>query len=226
MVPLASHEVRWFFEGSVNQQLPLKHWFETVTPVPRQDGLPRPEWKGRQGDQPDLYLLIPGSTDLGIKWREGELQIKGRVASLGPQVFAGRHQGAVERWIKWSYPDLPEPWRRLFVTAGENGLISVAVRKLRALRKLGLDWFTGAAHEVAPDALVDRGVAIELTDLECNGKAYCSLAFEAFPDDSGMHLAFTEAVGRFLDGWETDLPLTRSLSYPAWLLQTDGRTDG
>ena len=220
MVPLASHEVRWFFEGGVDQHLPLKQWFETVTPVPRSDGLPRPEWKGRQGDQPDIYLLIPGSTDLGIKWREGELQIKGRVAALGAQLFAGRHQGVVERWIKWSYRDLPEPWRRLFVIPADNGLIAVPVRKIRALRKLRLDWFTGTAHEVAGDTPVDRGLAIELTDLECNGKAYCSLAFEAFPDDSGIHLAFTGAAGQFLDGLERNLPLARSLSYPAWLLQT------
>ena len=125
----------------------------------------------------------------------------------------------VERWIKWSYRDLSEPWRRLFVIPADNGLIAVPVRKIRALRKLRLDWFTGTAQEVAADTPVDRGLAIELTDLECNGKAYCSLAFEAFPDDSGIHLAFTRAVGQFLDGLETELPLAGSLSYPAWLLQ-------
>jgi hypothetical protein len=216
MAPLASHEVRWFFEGGVDQHLPLQQWFETT--VPRPDGLPRPEWKGRLGDEPDIYLLIPGSTDLGIKWREGELQIKGRVAALGAQLFAGRHQGAVERWIKWSYRDLPDAWRRLFATPAENGLIAVPVRKIRALRKLRLDLFTGTANEVAPDTLIDRGMALELTDLELNGSRYCSLAFEAFPDDSGMHLAFARTVSRFLHTLrDTELEADQSLSYPAWL---------
>ena len=217
MLPLASHEVRWFFEGEVDQHLPLKQWFETMTPFPRPDGLPRPEWRGRLGDQPDIYLLIPGGTDLGIKWREGELQIKGRVAALGVQLFAGRHQGAVERWIKWSYQDLPGTWRKLF-TEGSVRLITAPVRKTRALRKLRLDPFTGTAHEVTPDTLIDRGMALELTDLELNGSRYCSLAFEAFPDDSGMHLAFDRTVSRFLDSLhDIELRADQSLSYPGWL---------
>ena len=106
-IPLASHEVRWFFEGKANQHESLKRWFETIAPMPKSPGVGPPVWKGRLDDQPDVYLLVPGSDDMGIKWREGELQIKGRVSSLGTQVFCGRHQGKVERWIKWSYANTP-----------------------------------------------------------------------------------------------------------------------
>lgn len=44
---------------------------------------------------------------MGLKWREGKFHIKGRVSSVGTHVFAGRRHGNVERWMKWSYSDMP-----------------------------------------------------------------------------------------------------------------------
>ncbi|MBC8123794.1 MAG: hypothetical protein H7Y22_18390 [Gemmatimonadaceae bacterium] len=216
-IPLASHEVRWFFEGKVNQHESLKRWFEMIAPVQKSPGVGPPVWKGRFEDQPDVYLLVPGSDDMGIKWREGALQIKGRVSSLGMQVFCGRHQGEVERWTKWSYANTPAAYQRLFMT-GETGLVTGSVRKTRALRKVRLDTFTGQAQEVDAETSVDRGLGFELTDLEVAGKAYCSLAFEAFPDDSAMEAAFTKIVEAFVDGLTAfDLTAAHSQSYPAFL---------
>jgi hypothetical protein len=40
---------------------------------------------------------------MGIKWREGMLQIKGRVEDLGTRHMGTRHRGRVQRWIKWTY---------------------------------------------------------------------------------------------------------------------------
>ena len=217
-IPMASHEVRWFFEGKADQHKPLKAWFETVAPIPipKNSGVGPPVWKGRLDDQPDIYLLVPGSDDMGIKWREGELQIKGRVSSLGTQVFCGRHQGVVECWVKWSYKNVPASYQRLF--AAEKELVTASVRKTRALRKVRLDTLNGKAEEVDAKTMIDRGLGFELTDLEVAGKAYCSLAFEAFPNDSGMDAAFTQAVEAFLDGLkELDLTVAHSRSYPAWL---------
>jgi hypothetical protein len=217
-IPFASHEVRWFFEGPVTQHPSLKQWFETIAPIPKHPGVGPPVWRGRLDDAPDVYLLVPGSDDMGIKWREGALQMKGRVSSLGTQVFSGRHQGGVERWIKWSYAHMPEPYHHLFVAGQETGLVTAAVRKTRALRKVRLNTLTGTAQEVEAKTCVDRGLGIELTELEVAGKTYCSLAFEAFPDDSAMGATFTEAVEAFLDGL-TAVALTaaHSQSYPAFL---------
>jgi hypothetical protein len=155
---------------------------------------------------------------MGIKWREGELQIKGRVSSCGTQVFCGRHQGVVERWIKWSYANMPAPYQRLFMAEQETGLVTVAVQKTRALRKVRLDTLTGQAQEVDATTVVDRGLGVELTELEVAGKAYCSLAFEAFPDDAAIDAAFTEAVEAFVDGLTAfELTAAQSQSYPAFL---------
>lgn len=216
--PLASHEVRWFFEGDVSQHESLKSWFETTSPLKKAPDVGPPVWKGRLGDQPDVYLLVPGSDDMGIKWRESELQIKGRASSLGTHVFCGRHQGAVERWMKWSYARMPEPYQELFAPASPSGLVTASVRKTRALRKVRLDTMTGEAHEVDAKAYIDRGLGFELTDLEVFGKAYCSLAFEAFPNDSAIDGAFHRAVEAFLAELTAPvLTAAQSRSYPAWL---------
>lgn len=217
-IPLASHEVRWFFEGKADQHKSLKLWFETTAPIQKSPDVKPPVWKSRLDDRADIYLLVSGSDDMGIKWREGELQIKGRVSSLGTQVFCSRHQGKVERWIKWSYANTPDSYQHLFVTGKETGLVTASVRKTRALRKVRLDTLTGKAQEVDTKTFVDRGLGLELTDLEVAGKAYCSLAFEAFPNDSAMDAAFTETIEAFVAGLTAfDLTATHSQSYPAFL---------
>jgi len=97
-------------------------------------------------------------------------------------------------------------------------LVTASVRKTRALRKVRLDTLTGKALEVDTKAFIDRGLGFELTDLEVAGKAFCSLAFEAFPNDSGMEAAFTEAVETFVDGLTAfDLTAAHSQSYPTFL---------
>jgi hypothetical protein len=165
-IPFASHEVRWFFEGKTNQHESLRHWFETITPIQKHPGVGPPEWKDRLDDQPDVYLLVPGSDDMGIKWREGKLQIKGRVSCLGTQVFCGRHQGVVERWVRWSYANTPTSYQRLFVAGKEMDLVTVSVRKTCALRKVRLDIISGEAQEVDANTIVDRGLGFGLTDLD------------------------------------------------------------
>lgn len=96
--------------------------------------------------------------------------------------------------------------------------MTAAVRKMRALRTVRLDTLTGTAEEVEAQTGVDRGLGVELTELEVAGKAYCSLAFEAFPNDAAMAAAFSEAVEAFVDGLTAyDLTVTSSQSYPAFL---------
>ncbi len=216
--PFASQEVRWFFDGKSERHPLLRQWFETAAPIEKSADAGSPAWRGRLDDQPDIYLIIPGSEDMGIKWREGEFQVKGRVATLGTQVYAGRHRGRVERWVKWSYPGMPEAYRNLFLNASGQDLLSVEVHKVRALRKIRLDTMTNKAQEVAATIPIDRGLGFELTDLQADGVDYCSLAVEAFPDDSAMGAAFAATVGAFLQTLtDLDLGPERSMSYPAWL---------
>src|SRR5262245_986132 len=59
-IPLASYEVRWFFEGKADQHESLKHWFETVAHIPKYPGVGPLVWNGWLDNQPDLYLRVPG----------------------------------------------------------------------------------------------------------------------------------------------------------------------
>jgi len=202
-----SHEVRWFLDGSIDQHPQLRKWVE--------DGAKRPAWIGRLGGRPDAYLVVPGAMDMGIKWREGQLQIKGLESSLGAQVFSGGHQGNVERWIKWSYQgkSIEDSFRAWF----EKPRI-IEVFKTRCLRRLRINPFTHALVEVGAEEPIDRGGSLEVTDLRAGGNAYCSVAFEAFPNDSGMHGDFTILVNAFLEKLqEVRLSESNSMSYPAWL---------
>jgi hypothetical protein len=115
---------------------------------------------------------------------------------------------------------MPEAYRNLFLDAKADGLVTVSVSKTRALRKISLNTYTGSALEVDSKSFIDRGINFELTDLEVAGKPYCTLAFEAYPDDSGMHTAFTR-VGEILLGGLTGVELNaeNSMGYPEWLFR-------
>jgi hypothetical protein len=207
---ISSHEVRWFLDGGVDQHPGLRRWVE--------EGSPDPRWIGRLGGVPDAYWVIPGAADMGIKWREGQLQIKGLECSLGTQRFTGSFEGKVERWIKWAYDgksvaDEFTPSSRI-----------VEVHKTRCLRKVRLNPFTPMAIEVDLKTLVDRGGALEVTDLRVKDHSYTSVAFEAFPNDSGMHGDFIVFVNSFLKKLSgIELNESNSMSYPAWLQTLETR---
>lgn len=213
--PLTTIETRWFFEGESSQHRDLRTWFESCTPFPRAAEVGAPRWTGRAGGEPDVYLLMPGCTDMGVKWREGTLQVKGRVADLGTRRFGARHQGRVQRWVKWTYPDVPTAYRSLFRADGRHGLETAAVDKVRASRMIRL--VANAPEEVAPGTVLDRGVGFEMTDLELNGARYCSIAFEAFPDDTTTADGFDAVVATCLGDYAGVLGADTSMSYPDWL---------
>lgn len=212
-LPVASREVRWFFDGPLSHHPALEDWFRHCLPFPRSGGLASPEWRPRADDAPDVYLLLPGHEDMGIKWREGLLQVKGLIADLGVSDFCGRHKGIVERWIKWSYGDLPPGYRSLF---GEPAVATALVHKTRAVRRIDLG--SREPFEVGPDSQPDIGLAVELAKILVDGREYCSLAFEADPDEKFRGTIFHDSVSAFLDGLaDFRLEQHRSMSYAAWL---------
>lgn len=221
MPPFATIETRWFFDGDSGHHPALRRWFETCAPFPRGADVGAPRWTGRAGGAPDIYLLMPGCADMGIKWREGTLQIKGRVENLGARRFGSRHEGRVQRWVKWTCPDVPGDCRSLFDPGAQKGSGTAAVHKLRALRMISLDAAT--PEEVPPALVLERGLGFEMTDLELNGRRWCSIAFEAFPDDEAMLTGFSDAVTTALGGLGEVLDAGASLSYPEWLGREETR---
>ena len=153
---------------------------------------------------------------MGIKWREGLLQIKGRVENVGPTTFCGKHQGIVERWIKWSYAELPEHYRALFEPGQQ--LSTISVTKTRSIRLIDLQKGVADAEEVDIRTWLDCGISAEITHLAIDGKDYHSLGFEAFPDNATSTEAFNDAVAVFLNTLDEPLlQIEQSMSYAAWL---------
>jgi hypothetical protein len=219
---LSSHEVRWFFRGAVDQHKGLRKWAEFTSPIERDPGIGAPEWKGRLNGKPDVYLIVPEHVDMGIKWREGQLQIKGLQCALGTHVFTGGRQGRVERWIKWSYEGevIDQAFAGWFSEGGVTGPRGIEVFKTRCLRKARLDPQSGKAKEVSPEEHIERGCALEVSDLRVGTDSYSSVAFEGFPDDSAMHADFNHFVNTFLNDLP-DIPMSaaNSMGYPAWLMR-------
>jgi hypothetical protein len=220
MARFASHECRWFFEGPPPEE--VVRWFVEARPWKRREpveplGWPR-DWRV------DRYLVLPGQTDLGIKWRDESapgatplLELKGRTAEIGTVELAPSVVGRVEEWVKWSFPADSAPASLHAVFAEE----AAVVRKKRLLRWIHLDAFHGdvevSLHE--PPAGSGRGMRVELTRVGRDDEAHWSLGIEAFPCDDGIHEGVLRNSARFLDEYPGTPPLTaaRSLSYPAWL---------
>jgi hypothetical protein len=212
---LSSLEVRWFWSGELDKDQRLRTGFESSGPVAKRADVGSVSWSKPRDD---VYLVIPSAVDLGIKWREGELQTKGRRAVLGEMVFKSGIRGVVEQWTKWTHegPNIDAALKPLF---SGSPTTAITVWKRRALRKVRFDPF-GPTEEVPESEHIDRGVNCELTELKVTGVPYYSVAFEAFPDDAEMPEQFTQSVNAFLGGIEpTSFDRAESKSYPAWLDQ-------
>jgi hypothetical protein len=102
VAPERSYEVRWFFDGVVPEQV-TRWWAQSVD---RKDAPVRT----------DVYFVVPNRPDLGLKLREGRLELKTRL-SCEP----GLCGGCPEIWLKdkWalagSTPELATTGTRLRV---------------------------------------------------------------------------------------------------------------
>lgn len=201
-MPLITCEMRWFLDG------PLPHeavrWFQ-------RGGRPAAAaWRE------DRYLVLPGIADMGIKRREGRLDIKGRTAVLGSHAIAPEIEGVAERWCKWSY-EAAAMEARLRGCLQDQHTIVVGKGRLQRhflLRPGKL------AQETAQRDLARRGFSLELTRIRLpSGDDHWSLGIEAAPDDPALLADLLRALRDLLQGFPTPLPRARSRSYPVWLLE-------
>lgn len=208
---LLTAELRWFYRGTLPEE--VLHWFE-------QDCL------GEQLQPPeereDLYLYSPGCDYLGIKLRQGRLEIKWRKAELGVVRFGDRVEGKAEKWGKWLCEDPTAESFQLTTVVGEKAWVSV--KKVRFLRKASL---TQRQYQVLPGESItpvsvtesiDQGCTVELTQLGINGNAWWSLAFEAEgKDDCLMDNLQAVANWVFKSYHGSKLQGEDSYAYPTWL---------
>ena len=213
---LRSVEVRWFFGGAVDEGLAA--WLN--------DGAP-PAWTGRGRE--DVYVVLPGSDDMGVKLRGPELtargaqparfEVKGRVARRGILEADFGHvrvSGYVEEWLKWSYEGEA---LRPFVEGFLAHPARVTVGKERLQRKYDLAPGRGPFPRVGLATDILRGAYLELAVVRAGETPGWSLGVEAFgPLEDGT---LEEALHRFVGEAFRDCPrsfrLEDSASYPGWL---------
>ena len=190
-------EVRWFVRGKAPAC--LMTWFADDDPA-----------TDIQSPRVDHYLRLPEIDGLGIKIREGRLEIKRRYASESA-VLTPRVAGLVELWRKWGAGPVDDD------SSFASDVAWVAVEKTRRLR----------TYRVAPDGTVapsGRSVtpsgecSVELTEAVVDGQRWWTLGFEALGEEAALRRTL-DAVARHVLGEmpETTLALDASYGYPRWL---------
>lgn len=246
-MPLITREVRWFFDGRLAAGgAATSAWFAGATAGGQGGEAGRgaqPEEgraeDGRAGDwRTDRYLLLPDTDEIGVKLRQGRLEIKGRHALIGIQRFGDDLEGEVACWTKWTLA-APEWTINSAAWSAIEGNVTLCVAKLRVLRsvRFGEDGVIAAPAEqgTEPAPLEDSqggshgerqwSLQMELARLRVAGAdadTHWSLAFEAYPDDPSCCAPFAKAVATLLAGCPArPLGAERSMSYPRWLQRLD-----
>lgn len=189
---LTSVEVRWFLPESIPQD--IRDWFlgEALTGelTPTQN-------------REDLYLDLGDREDVGIKWREGNLEVKWRQSELGSRAFGEVWQGQMERWLKWSCEaETPNG----FV---ENAIASrrwISIQKVRQQRQ---------------SKYAEGNCAVELSQLQIEQQTWWSLAFEATGNNDCLELILEQTLEQIQqrDRPISSFTLKNSYAYPRFLTQ-------
>ncbi|MCX7594581.1 MAG: hypothetical protein N2235_12615 [Fischerella sp.] len=201
---LTTYELRWFYPGKVPED--MQHWFEQnclVQPIQPPEA------------REDLYLYSPECEFLGIKLRQGQLEIKWRKAELGLVRFGEFIEGKVEKWTKWLCQDPMEESSQLQQILSHPAWVSI--KKVRYSQHYQVS-SQFSLQPVSSKENIDNGCSVELTHLVISDRHWWSLAFEAFGDDARLldNLQFTaNSIFNTYEG--SKLLAVDSYAYPIWL---------
>jgi hypothetical protein len=239
-VPLITREVRWFFDGTLAADgAATSAWFAggqggEAGPVVRPEDERAEDWRT------DRYLLLPDTDEVGVKLRQGQLEIKGRHFLFGIQRFGDDFEGEVACWTKWTLAT-PEWASGSAAWSAIDGNVTLGIAKFRVLRSLrfGEDGVIAASAERGAESTQPGGsqggshgerqwnLQMELARILVAGveaDTHWSLAFEAYPDDPSCCAPFAKAVATLLAGCPArPLDAESSMSYPRWLQRLGSR---
>lgn len=212
-----SGEIRWFFPGT------------------EPDGEARLIGSGplakEQTERIDRYLVLPDCATVGVKFRDGNFEIKAQITPPERVAYGHGVAGFRGTWVKWSRAaaDLLDLGGR--ASADETW---VFLRKRRTVRLLSLEsaepaevpvggpWLEAGCQveQTGIDVLPRRGAGDAPSGCEWNAaQAWCSIAFEAFGAPDRLLSNLDAAVGHIVAGQPgLRLGARASMSYPEWLL--------
>ncbi|MGD2027287.1 MAG: hypothetical protein PVI99_05670 [Anaerolineales bacterium] len=195
--PLFTHETRWFFSGRIPPD--AQAWFTSL-------GKPEP-----QPPRTDRYLRGV-STSLGVKMREGRLEVKQRQVEYGFHPFSPAVSGRVESWTKWSFDTAngesappPDPANWLPVTKE---------RQVLYFSQTG----EGGIAPSTPEEIPEQGGGLEVTQVFTMDEPWWTIGVEVTGDPENqfdilanlLHYVFQQAP-------PPPMEAQFSYSYPHWL---------
>lgn len=193
-------EVRWFYSGTLPDD--VFDWF---------DGLGEP--LATVDTRTDIYLQS-SSPDMGIKLRQGNLEVKYRQAKLGSIALDGFANNQVEQWSKWiCIDDLSglTPTR----IANKPGWIEVNKIRYQRLYQVNFDRYIQLISIPTPSA---NAAGIEVTQLQLSGHTYWTIACEYFGDQIELSNQFLPLIKSLMFGFPISIhPPSISCGYPEWL---------
>jgi hypothetical protein len=173
---------------------------------------------GELEEQPlrvDRYLRLTEGDALGIKLREGRIEIKQRHRQYGTVRFRERVAGWVEGWRKWSFWLDRAQARPMSPTGPAESWIAVEKeRRLRGYRVTA----GGEVTALPAGQYAVGGCHVELTRVGVAGEEWWSLGLETFGDGPAAKENLLNLAVQILVG--DDLPILEardSYGYPEWL---------
>ncbi len=195
-------EVRWFYQGQVPTA--VFDWFTAID-----DGLVT------EPARTDHYLQSLSFDGIGIKLREGRIEIKQRVQTIQTVQFGRQISGIIEQWQKWG-----------FLLAAQNEFTEnikapqwIAVAKSRWIQSFRSEW-TQKRQARFPELTLEADCRIELTELLVLDKQWWTLGLESYGDDETAVSTklLPAAAWAFSSATAPQLNAQASFSYPQWLL--------
>ncbi|WP_224485244.1 hypothetical protein [Robertkochia aurantiaca] len=167
----------------------------------------------------DHYLYLPPRDDIGVKIREGQVEIKHRVKINGKKNLSRQISGLSESWIKWSFSADPGDPLLNEIVKGESYRFEstedpcwIPVLKTRYLIFAQKDE-KGELHITHSEPLGDSGLQIEYSRIRVHEEDWFSFALEWF---GGSELQPSVIFNKQIFN-EVSLPLEESMGYSAFL---------
>ncbi len=198
---LSSAEVRWFYAGKIPAK--LRSWFRKLAA----DAEPQPL-------RIDHYLLERDTDAVGIKFREGRVEVKQRQGERRLISFGPGWDGYVESWRKWGFPLAKAQRRGQAFESFDNW---IAVQKKRRVVTYSISP-KGKLIALPGDAGGECGCSVELTQVRIKKTPWWTLGFEAKGHPENLESTLEQVARAVLNGSAPlTFKLTDSLSYPGWL---------
>ena len=208
-----SAEIRWFFKNKFEVEL-IEKWFNSQSQVFAD------KW-----DRADIYLWQPGLDKVGIKIREGKVEVKVLLADRGEVPFSNHNAGLVNDWVKYSFglqeSDAENQNLLHQFSAGKLNTdkpLWVRVDKERLLLKFSVNPADKSVQRVPENTWPPEGCGVELTRIKVNQQTFYTFGLEAFSNTQLERCNLEVTLERIMP----DMPVSglrrqQSYSYPGFL---------